>query len=81
VEGREDRVLDCQGLLCPMPLVRVSQEMATLTAGQVMKVVTTDRGSIADLPAWARDTGNEVLAWQDEGNRLVFYFRKGVPAD
>jgi TusA-related sulfurtransferase len=74
---KEDGFLDCRGMLCPMPVVRVSQQMATLRAGQVLKVVTTDRGSIADMPAWALDTGNEVVEWLDEGRRLVFYLRKG----
>jgi TusA-related sulfurtransferase len=76
-EKNEDDLLDCRGMLCPMPLVRVSQQMARLGAGQVLKVLTTDRGSIADMPAWALDTGNEVVDWQDEGRRLVFYLRKG----
>jgi TusA-related sulfurtransferase len=76
-EMKEDGFLDCRGMLCPMPVVRVSQQMATLRAGQVLKVVTTDRGSIADVPAWAQDTGNEVVEWLDEGRRLVFYLRKG----
>jgi TusA-related sulfurtransferase len=76
-EKNEDNLLDCRGMLCPMPLVRVSQQMASLGAGQVLKVLTTDRGSIADMPAWAEDTGNEVVDWQDEGRRLVFYLRKG----
>jgi tRNA 2-thiouridine synthesizing protein A len=80
-EMKEDRFLDCGGMLCPMPVVRVSQQMATLGVGQVLKVVTTDRGSIADMPAWALDTGNEVVDWRDEGGRLVFYLRKGNGGD
>jgi tRNA 2-thiouridine synthesizing protein A len=76
-EAKEDRVLDCRGMLCPMPVVRVGNEIKTLEPGQVMKVMSTDRGSIADLPAWASDTGNEVLRWHEEDKHLVFYVRKG----
>jgi tRNA 2-thiouridine synthesizing protein A len=77
-EVKEDAVLDCRGMLCPMPVVKVGKEINTLGPGQVMKVLTTDRGSIADLPAWASDTGNVVLNWHEEDKYLVFYVRKGV---
>jgi tRNA 2-thiouridine synthesizing protein A len=77
---KEDTVLDCRGLQCPMPVVRVSREMSTLVPGQILKVLATDRGALADLPAWAGDTGNEVLEWYDDGSYLVFYVRKGSDA-
>lgn len=72
----EDTFLDCRGQLCPMPVVRVSTAVAALTGGQVVKVLVTDRGAIADLPAWAEDTGNTVLTWHEDGDHLVFYVRK-----
>lgn len=73
---KEDRVLDARGLLCPMPIVKAGKEMKSLAAGQVLKVMATDRGAIADFPAWADDTGNELLAWHEEGGTLVFFVRK-----
>ncbi len=73
----EDRVLDARGLLCPMPVVKAAKEMHALTPGQVLKVLATDRGSLADMPAWAEDTGNELLAHHEEEGTYVFYFRKG----
>lgn len=75
-ELREDRTLDCRGLLCPMPIVKTGKEIKGLAPGQVLKVVTTDRGAIADLPAWAEDTGNLLLEWHQDGSDLVFYIRK-----
>lgn len=78
---REDGVVDCRGMLCPMPVVKVVQAMTELESGQVVKVMATDRGAIADLPAWAEDTGNEVLRWYDEGDHLVFFVRKGEDGD
>ena len=77
-EVKEDTVLDCRGQLCPMPVVRVRQAVNALGQGQVIKVRATDRGAIADIPAWAEDTENEVLHWQDVGSHLVFYVRKGA---
>jgi TusA-related sulfurtransferase len=73
----EDKVLDARGLLCPMPIVKAGREMKHLAAGQVLKVIATDRGAIADFPAWAEDSGNELLEWHEENGALVFFVRKG----
>jgi tRNA 2-thiouridine synthesizing protein A len=78
---KEDTVLDCRGLQCPMPVVRIGREMSTLGPGEVLKVLATDRGAVADVPAWAADTGNEVLRWHEDGDHLVFYIRKGAGED
>ena len=75
---KEDRVLDARGLLCPMPIVKAGREIKGLSAGQVLKVLATDRGAIADFPAWAEDTGNELLSWRDDNGTLVFFVRKGA---
>ncbi len=72
-----DTVLDCRGLQCPMPVVRIGRNIGALPPGRVMKVLTTDRGSATDVPAWAEDTGNEVLEWHRDGDHLVFYIRRG----
>ena len=69
--------LDARGLLCPMPVIKIAKAMKALTPGQVLKLLATDRGSIADIPAWAESTGNELLDWHDEGDFLVFFVRKG----
>jgi tRNA 2-thiouridine synthesizing protein A len=73
---QEDRLLDARGLLCPMPIVKASKEMKTLEPGQVLKILATDRGSIADMPAWAEDTGNELLEWHERDGVLVYFVRK-----
>lgn len=74
---KEDTLLDCRDLSCPLPVVRVWKEIKTLAPGQVVKVLATDRGSVADLTGWANDTGNELLHWHEEEKHLVFYVRKG----
>jgi tRNA 2-thiouridine synthesizing protein A len=73
-----DRVVDARGHLCPMPIVMANREMRQLTAGEVLKVLATDRGAKADFPAWAEDTGNELLAAGEEDGALVFYIRKAA---
>lgn len=73
---KEDKVLDARGLLCPMPIVKTGKEMRSMKDGQVLKILATDRGAIADFPAWAEDTGNELIEWHEEAGALVFLVRK-----
>jgi TusA-related sulfurtransferase len=80
MDTKEDKLLDARGLLCPMPVVKASKEMKGLEPGQVLKILATDRGSIADMPAWAEDTGNDLLDWHEENGVLVFVVRKGADA-
>ena len=70
-------VLDASGLLCPMPIVKTAKAMKELEPGQVLKLIATDRGSVADVPAWAEGTGNELLERHEEGETFVFFLRKG----
>lgn len=73
---KEDKVLDARGLLCPMPVVKAGKEIRGMKPGEILKILATDRGAIADFPAWAADTGHELIEWHEEGGALVFYVRK-----
>lgn len=77
----EDQTLDCRGLLCPMPCVKTGKALRSLATGQILKVVATDRGAIADMPAFAEDTGNSLLEWHQDGADLVFHIRKEAQAE
>jgi tRNA 2-thiouridine synthesizing protein A len=79
-EVKEDKTLDARGLLCPMPVVKAAKEMKGMEQGQVLKILATDRGAIADFPAWAADTGNEFISSGEEDGILVFFLRKGAEA-
>jgi tRNA 2-thiouridine synthesizing protein A len=72
-----DSVLDARGLLCPMPILKAAKAMRDLEPGQVLKLLSTDRGSLADVPAWAEDTGNELLASGKDDGAFAFHLRKG----
>ena len=77
-EYKVDQVLDAKGLLCPMPIVKAGKVMRGMQDGEILKIIATDRGAIADFPAWAEDTENELLEWsEDADGSLVFYIRKG----
>ncbi|HET8659507.1 MAG TPA: sulfurtransferase TusA family protein [Micromonosporaceae bacterium] len=71
-----DEVVDARNLMCPMPVLATTKAMRRLSPNQVLKVLATDRGSLSDIPAWAEDTGNELLSAGTEGDTLVFLVRK-----
>lgn len=73
-----DRTLDMRGFQCPIPVVKTNQEIKTMDPGQVLKVLATDKGALADFPAWAEDTGNEIVSSGEEEGALVFLIRRGA---
>ena len=73
---KEDQVLDCTGLLCPMPIVKTSKAMKELQAGQILKMIATDAGSPPDIEAWSHQTGNELLRSTTEDSKFVFFLKK-----
>ena len=60
-----DKLLDARGMNCPMPLVNARKEVGKLEVGQVLKVVATDRGSLADFQGWAKIAKNVALLAQE----------------
>ncbi|MFS0656898.1 sulfurtransferase TusA family protein [Bacillus sp. 179-C3.3 HS] len=72
-----DHILDVKGLACPMPIVRTKKKMDDLAEGQVLEIHATDKGAQADLAAWAKSSGHELIAQTNEGNVLKFWMRKG----
>ncbi len=56
-----DRELDARGLNCPLPILKAKKALAEMSSGQVLKVVSTDAGSIRDFKSFARQTGNELI--------------------
>lgn len=71
-----DYILDCRGTLCPMPVVRLRQEIDKIDAGKVIKVLATDPATVEDMPAFARNTGHELLESIKGAGVFEFYFRK-----
>ena len=69
------KVLDLKGLPCPMPVVKMSQEIGSVDVGQIIEVLTTDPGSISDFPAWAKSSGNEVLDTV-QGDPIKIYVKR-----
>jgi tRNA 2-thiouridine synthesizing protein A len=73
---KPDLELDLKGLLCPLPMVKVSQNIKNVAVGGVIRAVATDPGSMADIPAWAKATGNEVVSAEKVGSEFVFLVKR-----
>ena len=70
-----DRELDVKGLNCPLPILRTKKTLAEMASGEVLRILATDPGSVRDFAAFARQTGNELLA-QHEAERIFEFFLK-----
>ncbi|MGE5112840.1 MAG: sulfurtransferase TusA family protein [Acidobacteriaceae bacterium] len=75
-----DKELDARGMNCPMPLVNARKEIGALAPGQVLKVVATDKGSVADFQGWAKIAKNVELLGQEtetaDGKNLYIHYVK-----
>ena len=71
-----DKELDARGLSCPLPILKTKKALNELASGQVLKVVATDPGSVKDMQAFAKQTGNALVESAEEGNTFVFFMRK-----
>lgn len=69
-------LLDAKGLACPMPIVKTKKAMNEIEDGLVLEIQATDKGSKADLKAWAESTGQQYLGTIEEGEVLKHYLRK-----
>ncbi|MBT2615822.1 sulfurtransferase TusA family protein [Peribacillus frigoritolerans] len=72
-----DKVLDAKGLACPMPIVKTRKAMNDLQTGQVLEIHVTDKGAKADLAAWSKSGGHELVETAEENDILKFWIRKG----
>ena len=68
--------LDLRNLPCPMPVVKVSKAVKDLQVGQVLRATTTDPGALTDFPAWAKSTGNAILATEEAAGETHFTIKR-----
>ena len=71
-----DREVDASGLNCPLPILRTKQALAEMQSGQVLKVTSTDPGSVRDFAMFAKQTGNELVEQADQSGSFVFYMKR-----
>ena len=70
--------LDAKGLACPLPVVKARLEIEKLGTGDVLQVVATDPGSVADFDNWTKMSGHELLSSSEESGVYTYFIRKGA---
>ncbi len=73
---RADRILDCIGLYCPMPVIRTKEEIDKLAVGKTLEVLADDSAAEEDLKAWAKRTGQKILEIEKTSEGLRFLIKK-----
>ena len=71
-----DRDLDVKGLNCPLPILRTKKALAEMATGQILRVQATDAGALKDFPAFAKQTGNELLEQKEEDRVFEFFLKR-----
>ena len=71
-----DKELDARGLNCPLPILRTKKELADMSSGQLLRIMTTDPGSVKDFQAFARQTGNDLLSSETGDKEFTFLMKK-----
>ena len=71
-----DKELDARGLNCPLPILRSKKSLTDMSAGQVLRIVATDPGSVRDMQAFCNQTGNQLLSSGEENKEYVFLVKK-----
>ena len=70
--------VDCSGLQCPGPIMKVYETVNNLNNGDIIQVSATDSGFSKDVEAWCRRTGNTLLKVEKEGKKNIVYLQKGI---
>jgi len=71
-----DKTIDCKGLSCPEPILHTKMAINEMEAGQILEVVATDPGSVSDMAAWSRRTGNDIVDTAESDGAFHFFIKK-----
>lgn len=71
-----NKELDTRGLSCPLPILKTKKSLADMASGQVLKLISTDKGSVKDLQAFAKQTGNALLSTAEGNGEYIFFIQK-----
>ncbi|KAF1070357.1 hypothetical protein APR50_10395 [Variovorax paradoxus] len=71
-----DREIDTRGLNCPLPILKAKKSLNDMASGQLLRVVSTDPGSVRDFQAFARQTGNALMEQQTVGTDFIHVLKR-----
>ena len=73
---KSNKVIDCFGLLCPMPIVQTAKALMGMKKGEVLEVIADDEGIVSDMPSWCASTGNTFLGLDKQGTVYHVFVKK-----
>jgi len=71
-----EKQLDLKDLLCPIPVVKISNAVKEVEVGDIIEATATDPGVMMDIPAWCKSTGNEMLKMEEDDGVFTFMVKK-----
>ncbi len=71
-----DKEVDASGLNCPLPILRCKKGLSEIGTAQILKIISTDPGSVKDFNAFCVQTGHELLQFDEAHNSYIFYIKK-----
>lgn len=76
VQPAADLTVDASGMCCPMPVVEARKGVKSIEVGQTIELIATDPGIAVDMPAWAKNTGHEILSTTRDEQTFRFLIRR-----
>jgi len=71
-----DAELNCEGLNCPLPILKTKKTIDGMSSGELLKMTSTDPGSVNDMDSWSKRTGNELVSHAEDGSVHTFVIKK-----
>jgi len=71
------QTLDTKGMNCPLPILKTKKAMKDLAAGETLEVLSTDPGSVKDMEAFCKSTGNKLMTSNEDSGVYVYEIEKG----
>ena len=71
-----DAEINCEGLNCPLPILKTKKTIDGMSSGELLKMTSTDPGSVNDMDSWSKRTGNELVSHLEDGGIHTFIIKK-----
>ena len=71
-----NKELDARGLHCPLPILKAKKALAEMMSGEILHVISTDPGSFRDFQAFSKQTGNELIAHEENLKEYQYYIKR-----
>ena len=71
-----DTELNCEGLNCPLPVLKTKKTIDSMSSGEILKMTATDPGSVNDMDSWSKRTGNELVYHSEDSGVHTYLIKK-----